>query len=308
MDATPYFLRPDGQLRAGWRLLLFLLAFFAAAFIFRMAAGLFLRAQPVFSQIELLTLSTIAGLASLCLATWVMTSRVDHQPFQSIGLNFQTRSPRELVVGLSGGAGLVGVIAFIEWTAGGIHFQRATGYHDSIGFFVVCTGLLVLSASNEELLFRGYPFQRLIEGTGEYAALGVASALFGFFHLANPHSTRLAVINTILAGLLIALLFLKTRSLWMPIAFHFSWNWSLAVLGLPISGIQLIRMPWQVVPSIGKAWLHGSDYGPEGGAAATVLLGIAIVFVFASCEKHHAATKNDGLPPGALPFSGSKSS
>ena len=259
---------------------MFLVFFVAAAILCRWLASALIRGQQIVSQTALLGVSSVAGLAAVCAATWLMMSLLEHQPFWACGLAVGQHSRGEMVLGLAGGTGLVGIITMVEWAVGAIHFEASgTDATSVLAILASGTGVVVIAAASEELLFRGYPFQRLVEGTNGTVALGISSVLFGGLHMANPHATASSVANTMLAGVLLSLTYLKTRALWLPIGFHFSWNWTLALLGLPVSGIELIRMPWQAVPVQGRIWLHGGDYGPEGGLVATGALMAGVLFL-----------------------------
>ena len=291
MDFTSFFLLPDGRLRAGWRLLLFLVIFLAAAILFHWTASAFFRERTLISQTALLAAASVAGLAAVSVATWLMTTLLEHESFWAVGLALGQQSPREMALGLAFGSGLVGTIAVAEWAVGAIHFELSgPGGASTLVLIASGTGILAVSATSEELLFRGYPFQRLVEGTGGYMALAISSIIFGWLHRLNPHSTNLSVMNTMLAGILLSLAYLKTGALWLPIGFHFSWNWTMALLGLPVSGVDLIRMPWQAVPSSSQLWLHGGGYGPEGGVVGTLVLTGGIVCLIRMREKTSGQT------------------
>jgi hypothetical protein len=140
----------------------------------------------------------------------------------------------------------------------------------SFGFFVV-------AAAKEEVIFRGYAFQRLAEAITPVGAIAVTSAFFGLAHFANPHRTWISTLNTALVGIPFCIAYLRTRSLWMPIGIHFVWNFLQGFLfGLPVSGI-VFSATVLTARVQGPAWLTGGNYGPEGGLLATpaILLGIA---------------------------------
>jgi membrane protease YdiL (CAAX protease family) len=278
MNPAQIFEDRDGRLRAGWRLLLFVLLFAVGLILFQASAFGFIRHTA--SQLVHLVASTAAFLAAVCVATWLMMFLVEHQPFSGIGLRAGSGSISELSLGLTGGVSLVGAITAIEWASGSIHFEL-TGElaGDAVKMIVRAAGIFALGATTEELLFRGYAFQRLAEGTNGYFAAVATSIVFGLLHRANPHATTLSVANTMLAGVLLSLGYLKTRALWLPIGFHFSWNWSLALAGLPVSGLDLGNMPWQAMPTATHTWINGGAYGPEGGVAATVGLSAGIVYL-----------------------------
>jgi hypothetical protein len=144
--------------------------------------------------------------------------------------------------------------------------------------------LLLGGAMLEELLFRGYPFQRLIEAIGVPGAIVVLSVFFGAVHLGNPNAGGLwswGFFNTLAVGIMFALAYLRTRALWFPFGIHFGWNFFLGVVyGLPVSGIKdfsvLIR-----ANAHGPRLLTGGAYGIEGSLTGSIviLLGILLIEV-----------------------------
>ncbi len=298
MNVTTLFLLPDGQLRAGWRLLLFLVFLVMAMFVFYPAAGAFVRHST--NSIAVQAVSTVALLAAVSLATWLMMSLIEHQPFSGVGLMLGGKSLVELAIGLGSGAGLVGGVIGIEWVAGAIHFQWSSGTGFPAWTVIASgAGIFALAAAFEELFFRGYGFQRLIEGTNGWAAVALTSIVFGGLHSRNPHATELSVANTVLAGMLLSLAYIKTRALWLPIGFHFSWNWTLSLVGLPVSGMDLGGMPWRAVAASSHTWLHGGEYGPEGGVVATAALSVGIL-VLLTVKGKTSPSKDLRVPePGA---------
>jgi hypothetical protein len=142
--------------------------------------------------------------------------------------------------------------------------------------------VLFISATNEELIFRGYPFQRLVESLGPAGAVAVSSACFGLAHLGNSHHTWISTINTMLVGIPLSIAYLRTRSLWMPVGMHFTWNYVQGfVFGLPVSGF---AFPTTLLNAQvhGGDWLTGSAYGPEGGLLCTIVALGAGIFLFLS--------------------------
>jgi hypothetical protein len=146
------------------------------------------------------------------------------------------------------------------------------------GLFLV----LFISATNEELAFRGYPFQKLVESLGPPGAVAVSSAVFGLAHLGNPHHTWISTVNTMLVGIPFSIAYLRTRSLWMPVGMHFTWNYVQGfVFGLPVSGYAFPHSLLKVQVR-DATWLTGSNYGPEGGLVSTVAIVGAGICLFLS--------------------------
>jgi hypothetical protein len=139
-----------------------------------------------------------------------------------------------------------------------------------------------VAAINEEAIFRGYPFQRLVESITPVGAIVVTSALFGLLHLGNPHHTWISTVNTMLVGIPFAIAYLRTRSLWMPIGIHFIWNFLMGfIMGLPVSGLALPASVLQARVH-GAAWLTGAEYGPEAGGLATCVIAAATLYLLLS--------------------------
>jgi membrane protease YdiL (CAAX protease family) len=138
--------------------------------------------------------------------------------------------------------------------------------------FIFLSLIILLEAIIEEILFRGIMFQAVLERWGITVAILLNSILFGLGHLANPSVNFYAIINIILAGMLFSGMYIRTKSLWLPISFHFFWNWFSALIGSPVSGIDfnisLTSIAWLELPS----WLFGGGFGLEGGFLATILL------------------------------------
>lgn len=147
---------------------------------------------------------------------------------------------------------------------------------------VEITILLLFGAMMEELMFRGYPFQRLVDAVGKTGAILLFSALFGFVHLNNPNAGGFlswGFFNTIAIGVVFAIAYLKFRTLWLPWGMHFGWNFSLGVIyGLPVSGLSLFSV---VIKSsaAGPALLTGGAYGIEASltGAVAIVVGLAVI-------------------------------
>jgi len=149
-------------------------------------------------------------------------------------------------------------------------------------------GALLAGAMAEELSFRGYPFQRLVEGVGKVGAVFVLSALFGAVHLMNPHVSDnravevFAFCNTVLIGIAFAIAYLRTRTLWFPWGFHFAWNITMGLLfGIPVSGLSDFSVLVKARAN-GPEWFLGGAYGFEGGMLGTIIivLGLAYIAIF----------------------------
>jgi membrane protease YdiL (CAAX protease family) len=141
-------------------------------------------------------------------------------------------------------------------------------------------GLLLLmlapAALAEEIIFRGLPIVVLDKTLGRGMAVGIVALLFALAHWNNPSITTLSIGNICIAGLLLGVAFFAPGGLWTATGLHLGWNWALAALDAPVSGIDL-RIPFIDYLPGQPAWLTGGSFGPEGGLLATIVLGIATV-------------------------------
>lgn len=206
----------------------------------------------------------------------------ERRPWHQLGLALQRRTPRDVLVGLLVPcAALLLVVGFLALTRG-VVYGRDSG---SLGGWLAGTAqlLLVLAipAAAEEALFRGYPFQKLVEAVGPVIATVLASAGFAIAHRHNPGVNAFALINIFVAGVMLSLAFLKTRSLWFATAVHLGWNWQMAgPLDLPVSGLELFDAPLYEPVRLGTPWITGGSFGPEGGIAGLLALLLVTVAVW----------------------------
>lgn len=87
-------------------------------------------------------------------------------------------------------------------------------------------------AIGEETIFRGYLLTGLQITLGKWTGVIIMMIIFGLFHLpaysesGGMHSwtLTLAILLATLFGGLFGLVYLRTKSLWLPISLHFAWN------------------------------------------------------------------------------------
>jgi len=259
---------PDRRLRPILRAALFFLPAFLLTQWIDSATLSFLA-----SRASLLIIFTIARGASavvLLALSWIFLEAFDRRRFHTLGIWFYPRWPREILWGAAFGALLMGLTAAVLFAQRGIEVQGANLRASAIPINFLRAALLFLfAAAMEEVLFRGYLFQRLIDSLGPWGAVALMSACFGASHILNPAANALSTANTILAGILLSLAYLRTRALWLPIGLHWSWNFVQGqILSLPVSGLQFWN-PLLRANAAGPTWFTGGSYGPEGGLALT---------------------------------------
>jgi membrane protease YdiL (CAAX protease family) len=255
---------------------LFLVFRFAA----ELAISIFVSRSPdiVNSELGLLALNEIALFVPAVLAMALTIRFVDHRPLRTFGIGWIPGWRRQLIFGLILSAGMLAVLLAGCKAAGSLSIHWAAG-QAPVSSLLATFGILLFAALNEELVFRGFPLQILIDGLGEWPGMIAMSVLFGAVHLNNPNASVLGTVNTVIAGVLLSLAYVRTRSLWTSYAIHVGWNVGLGfILGFALSGIDIASL-WTTGVA-GSDTILGGKYGPEGGLLATFIFAASAVIVY----------------------------
>jgi membrane protease YdiL (CAAX protease family) len=290
MEAYNFFLNKDGHLRSGWRLAIFAVAFLICVQVTQIALFLGLSAALHRSHNQLISgyWGIAAGHGSILFSAfvvgWACGGLLEELPFRALGCSPHRGWIRNFAIGsVLGTASLLLAAVFATLTRG-IRFSLDTAGARPIAQTLIVSLLVFLfAAAAEEMLFRGYPLQTLTRARLAWLGVFLTSVPFAAVHLRNPNVVPgFTFINTALAGLWLAVAYLRTGSLWLPFGLHWSWNWvQAALLGLPVSGIERITpAPLLKGINLGPDWLTGGAYGIEGGAACTLALLISIVIIW----------------------------
>jgi uncharacterized protein len=209
--------------------------------------------------------------------SWIFVRFVDHFDFSALGLTLRRGFASELVLGFAIGTVLQLIVLAILAATHSVHYSLAGGYGPYFWRWVAQNTLLfIVAATVEELSFRGYALKWLIRSVGAPAALVMSGTVFGIAHWFNLGATFFSTLNTALAGILLAIPYVRTRSMWIQIGVHWSWNLAMAtIVSLPVSGLYFGPHLFITTDS-GRHWLTGGNYGPEGGAAVTSVCVIGI--------------------------------
>lgn len=258
-----------GKLRAGWRMLIFLLISFPPLYFLTLV---------LWTQLLLLYIIIFGILLGI---SFLFAALVDKRPIGTIGYMFHSRWLKEYIQGILIGLVLVSCLFLFEWLSGFIAVRiNRLSWSLFANIFLFSMMTTVFQSAFEELFFRGYLFQTLIEGTNVFTAVIILSGLFGIGHLLNPHADWLTGLNLTVLGVMLALGYVRTRSLWLSSGLHFSWNFFMRnIYSLPVSGTQSGQDLF-TVESVGPNWLTGGNYGPEGGIPGLMVMIAACVFIY----------------------------
>jgi membrane protease YdiL (CAAX protease family) len=294
MNLLGLFFDPRTQrLRSGWRVLIFLLLV-----LLPRLATLFIptkvepaQASSYFEVDGSMVIVYVALILWVALISWFCLRFLEGLRFASLGYAFHSGWLRDLSQGIGLSAVMIVLVVLIQLGAGGSRIQLNSEWPQSphlitsiwralLSGFGLATLLLLVAASFEEIVFRGFVFQTLLRDVPAAVPILLLSLLFGLAHWSNPSRTLFSTTNTILAGIWLAVAYLKTRSLWLPTGLHFGWNWMMGLFfGIPVSGLPL-RDSLLVTTSGSPYWLTGGGYGSEGGFSATLILGLAILVIW----------------------------
>ena len=272
----------EKNIRAGWRMGIFIAALTGITALFNMPAKLMMRHVHF---IPSFVTGEIVFYGALLLTTWLVVKFLERRPtFLSVGFPFKGNALRELGQGVLIGGGMMTIIFMTEYSFGMVTLSfKSLSLLEAAHVFGASVIIFVIGAFGEELLFRGYLFQTMVEGTGRIIAVVVFASFFGYAHASNPNVTFFSLVNVALAGVWLSLAYFKTRTLWFPIALHFSWNFfQNHIFSFPVSGIQFQKFQLGVLMQSGPAWLTGGSFGPEGGAFATLMLVVSGIFIYFS--------------------------
>lgn len=145
--------------------------------------------------------------------------------------------------------------------------------------------LLLIFAAQEEIVFRGFIQSNLTQKFSNTTSIIIASLFFSFMHSMNSNYTLVASINTFLAGVLFGTMFSVTKSLWLPIFYHYFWNvFQYLLLGSNISGHeQEGKFLITHFDSETLRIIFGNEYGFESSVTAGLIL-ITMIFLIKKVE------------------------
>jgi len=263
------------KLRNGWWILIFIACIAVTRFAYK----------PVTHGLKDLGLPALwlepAPFLFALLATWACT-RLRREPLSSVGFRLDQRWFREMVCGtLLGVATALAVVGMI-YIIGGVRFELDPAR--SVGSLLIGLYVFLFAALLEETLFRGFLFQRLLDGIGVWPAQIAVGALFVLAHGDSPGmqgTTQIvASADLFLGAVMLGLAYLRTRSLALPIGLHLGWNWTQGnLLGFGVSGFDYAG--WLKPMFQGEVeWLTGGAFGPESSIFSPLMSIVMIVLLW----------------------------
>lgn len=280
------FFSPDEpRLRAGWRLAIHTIGYNLLLICITIPASIPILYFGI-SPTNLLLNQAIALFATT-ISVFLARHFLDKRSIPSLGLKFDRWSLPDILAGIFITFLMMGLIYLIERSLGWLTFEGFAWETEAITSVVLNTllyfGIFILVAWNEELLYRGYRLQNFADGLNPAWGVFLSSLWFGIAHLVNPNADARFFVATgiFLAGVFLALGYLTTKQLWLPIGLHLGWNFFEGVVfGFPVSGLDIYRLT-RISVDGPELWTGGA-FGPEAGLVLLpgLLLGVALIYIY----------------------------
>lgn len=210
----------------------------------------------------------------------------------AIGKKASGNNWRNLFLGFIMGFFLNGICILAAW----LH-KDITLYYSSFRpvYFVIIFFAVFVQSSAEELLCRGFLYQRLRRSYQNPATAIIGSSLlFALLHLLNDGITVLSVLNIFVVGILFSFMVYYMDSIWCAMAMHAAWNFTQNILfGLPNSGIV---SPYSVfrldASTANNSFAYNVGFGIEGTLFADMILILTCVCMYLWGRKYGKIQEN----------------
>jgi membrane protease YdiL (CAAX protease family) len=278
---------PNG-LRAGWRVLIFVLLVVALRFALNAGAHLATEklglSPPSSAPITVLQPGAVAGRDALLFAIILIASaimgRIEHRRLSHYGLPWEKPFPKNFWVGLLWGFLAMSGVLFVVFLLRGCRITGVDTHGAALGLaFLEWAGAFLLVGFFEEFTFRGYMQFTLTTGIGFWTAAILLSILFLLAHVGNSGESVFGVVQVAAFGIFLCIVLRRTGNLWWAIGFHAAWDWAETFFyGVPDSGVNASHN-FLHSEFHGPNWLTGGSTGPEGSVLTLIALVILSLLV-----------------------------
>jgi len=241
--------------------------------------GISMQGTPALEAGFWMSLQLIFSFALVYVILWAWLKFFEKRPLSTLGYevkNALAQYGRGFLFGILMFGGAVGILAVF----GSVAFEKGDPTQQGVaalgGVALVLIGWVVQGGA-EEALIRGWTLPVIGARYKPWIGLLVSSLIFAGLHGLNPGLSVFALINLALFGAFAGLYAMREGSLWGISALHSVWNWVQGnFFGFEVSGTNAGGGTLFNLMETGPDWLTGGTFGPEGGAAVTIVLLIAI--------------------------------
>ena len=194
---------------------------------------------------------------------------------------------KKIFAGILVGSGLQILTILVIYLFGSFKVITVNPFSALVIPFTVAFTVAIL----EEILLRGIVFRITEEKWGSTIALIISGVIFAGLHLVNPHVTLISVLCITAVGVLLGAAYMYYKSLWVPIAIHFAWNFTQnGIFGAITSGNE--KTSSLLTTQInGPEIITGGQFGPEGSIHAVLLCTVAAIIILRQVDKKNNKTK-----------------
>ena len=147
--------------------------------------------------------------------------------------------------------------------------------------FVLFLIFIFIQASTEEIICRGFAYQRIKRTYGTAAAVIGSALIFSLAHIMNPGVTPLALLDIFLTGVLYALMVRYCDSIWMAMGAHTAWNLTQNILfGLPNSGMASSYSFFGLSGVASNSFAYDTAFGVEGTIFAVAVNAVCCLALY----------------------------
>ena len=230
------------------------------------------------------------GLAWVVVLLWMRFTKKNRPTLETLGPRARGNTIKMLLLGFGIGFALNGICILAAVLHGDVSIQFES--------FRLLPMLLILVAvfsqsSAEELICRGYYYQRAKRATGSaVAAVFLNSLVFAGCHVRNPGITPLALFNIVVLGILLSLFVYYFDSIWCAFGAHAAWNYTQNIIfGLPNSGRVAPFSMCKLDNGARDSFFYNVGFGVESTVFAILLelLAIAVIICIGRRYKQNQA-------------------
>lgn len=216
----------------------------------------------------LLKISTNVAIIMAVIKMWKINEKTS---VSNLGLISIKERYKDLIIGVILGLLAISIVAMIIINLGGV---KVTNKMDTPNIlFSIISGLLLFICIGiaQEVLTRGYYMSVLKQTRNKYVVLFISAVLFAAMSLGSKGMGIIPFINLCLMGITLSYMFIKSKSLWMPIGFHIMWSFMQGyIFGFNVSGEKAVGL--YEVSITQSNLINGGTFGPDGGVVVTGIL------------------------------------
>lgn len=209
----------------------------------------------------------------------VIIFKNNHYILGKISVKAKGNNIKNLIIGFILGFVLNSLCAIIALGNGDftLHFSKFELFPAIALLFAV-----FIQSSAEEVLCRGFMYQRLLKSTNSPVYTIIFNSLFfGVLHLFNSGMTFLPFYCIFIFGVLTSMIVYYFDSLWMAMSLHAMWNFTQSILfGLPNSGLRFPYSIFNMGEHIKGSFAYDTVFGLEGTILSCALITICCVALY----------------------------